>query len=118
MDVKLPYYMVYPSPFPTEGEEFKTTDLEYLRNLYPCAAKIIFSFVSDECDRMECAGSVIFDMYPDKVTLLNIRDRVRERISKETDLMADTLTDLIEVMLYEEIYKRRREYFRAARNLF
>ena len=65
---KLPYYMAY--PIQTEYDErAERTDLEYMKSLYPDLPKRILPYVEEECDRMEYTGSVIFDVYPDKLQL-------------------------------------------------
>ena len=65
---KLPYYMAY--PIQTEyDEKAERTDLEYMKSLYPDLPKRILPYVEEECDRMEYTGSVMFDVYPDKLQL-------------------------------------------------
>lgn len=110
MTPKLPYYMAYPMPDLFDHERNDMRDIEYLKSMYPMAAKQILPFVEDECDRMEYAGSMIYDEYPDKLQL----QLMLRRIVKAADLSGD-LVKLAEVLLYQELYERRsqhrREYY-------
>ena len=108
---KLPYYMAY--PIQTEYDErAERTDLEYMKSLYPDLPKRILPYVEEECDRMEYTGSVIFDVYPDKLQLRIMCSRICENVKKQEKMFAGEermLRDLAEVLLYQEIYRRRGE---------
>lgn len=76
---KLPYYMAY--PIQTEYDErAERTDLEYMKSLYPDLPKRILPYVEEECDRMEYTGSVMFDVYPDKLQLRIMCSRICENV--------------------------------------
>lgn len=108
---KLPYYMAY--PIQTEYDErAERTDLEYMKSLYPDLPKRILPYVEEECDRMEYTGSVMFDVYPDKLQLRIMCSRICENVKKQEKMFAGEermLRDLAEVLLYQEIYRRRGE---------
>ncbi len=107
-------------------------DLNYLKQLYPNTAKRIQKEIDEECDKLEYDGSVMFDEYPDKVTLEKIIDRVYERVK---DLEEETpqveinsyfypprrrqnlLRDFVTIILLNEIFNRRRRY-RSRRRWF
>lgn len=157
MDAKMPYYMAYPMPFSYDDERTERTDFEYLKSMYPDAAKRIMPYVEEECDRMEYENSMVFDQYPDKLQLKlmcrRVYDNVRkhERMFSEEEQSADfgdgqgnslavnsrtdgrrgqcgsgncsrnstlSLRDFIEVMLYQELYKRRCDYRRRCRRIY
>ena len=106
---KLPYYMAY--PIQTEyDEKAERTDLEYMKSLYPDLPKRILPYVEEECDRMEYTGSVMFDVYPDKLQLRIMCNRICENVKKQEKMFAGEermLRNLAEVLLYQEIYRRR-----------
>ena len=135
MNEKLPYYMAYPMPFSFDDERIERMDLEYLKSMYPKIPKRILPYVEEECDRMECENSMVYDAYPDKLQLKLMCTRVcdnirrhehicREEDEKEEDLSEDeaitmeNLRDLVEVMLFQELYKRRCDHRRCCRRFF
>ena len=84
---KLPYYMAY--PIQTEYDErAERTDLEYMKSLYPDLPKRILPYVEEECDRMEYTGSVMFDVYPDKLQLRIMCSRICENVKKQEKMFA------------------------------
>ena len=84
---KLPYYMAY--PIQTEYDErAERTDLEYMKSLYPDLPKRILPYVEEECDRMEYTGSVMFDVYPDKLQLRIMCNRICENVKKQEKMFA------------------------------
>ena len=116
---KLPYYMAY--PIQTEyDEKAERTDLEYMKSLYPDLPKRILPYVEEECDRMEYTGSVMFDVYPDKLQLRIMCNRICENVKKQEKMFAGEermLRNLAEVLLYQEIYRRRGEQRKRNKNL-
>ncbi|MCI8327318.1 MAG: hypothetical protein HFI37_06035 [Lachnospiraceae bacterium] len=118
-----PLYMPYPiqmqGNYLNEMEYEK--DLDRMKELYPKEAKRIQKYIDEECDRMEYEGSLMFDEYPDRTMLQivcrNIMDKIQEDEEKEDNIEAseyrkrssrgDGLSNLIEVLLYNEMYKRR-----------
>ena len=98
---KLPYYMAY--PIQTEyDEKAERTDLEYMKSLYPDLPKRILPYVEEECDRMEYTGSVMFDVYPDKLQLRIMCNRICENVKKQEKMFAGEermLRNLAEVQI-------------------
>ncbi len=138
----IPYPMQMQSNYLSDMEYEK--DLDRMKELYPREAKEIQRYVEEECDRMEYEGSMMYDEYPDKTMLRrvcqNIMDRMmqdRENRMESTECCAqeelaqgprpprppqppqpprrDGLMDLIEVLLYNEMYKRRCRHRRCNR---
>lgn len=143
MNEKLPYYMAYPMPFSYDDERTERMDYEYLKSMYPDIPKRILPYVEEECDRMEYENSMIYDEYPDKLQLKLMCRRVFDRIKKfekslqipdlccgrEEDAYEDgktldgissdqTLRSLTEVMIYQELYKRRCDHRRRCRRFY
>lgn len=112
-----------------EEDRENDRDRERLKSMYPEVAKDIMPYVEEECDRMEYEGSMMFDEYPDKRILSRISTRIFEQVKEKYDIEEredkdetlamnvemrrryppgkNWLHDLIDVMFYEEIYRRR-----------
>jgi hypothetical protein len=106
-------------------------DMSYLKQLYPSSARRIQIEINNECDKLEYDGSVMFDEYPDKVSIDRITDRVYEKIKdmdEEPMLEAKSvyyaprrrqniLRDFVSIILLNELFNRRRRY-RSRRRWF
>ena len=82
MDYKLPYYMAYPMPLEYDDERKERQDMEYMKSMYPDTVKYILPFVEDECERMEYEGSMIYDEYPDKLSIQLMCSRICDRVNE------------------------------------
>ena len=156
MNPKLPYYMAYPMPLAYDDEKVERTDFEYMKSLYPSAAKKVLPYVEDECDRLEYQCSMMYDEYPDKLQLRMMSGRIYDNVMKHEKMFYENgyedvaeqlqmekqqaprpgrgepaqnrppqgtgrpnwLRDLIEVMLYQELYKRRCDNRRCRRRFY
>ena len=141
MEHKLPYYMAYPMDLKEYGEEKRDRrDVEYMKSMYPMSAKKILPYVEEECDRMEYEGSMIYDEYPDRLLLYlmagRIYDRMKEGEKKEIAMeiekeqvetqelklkkkdREETLMDLVQILLYQEIVQRRCRHRRNCRHYY
>lgn len=141
MEHKLPYYMAYPMDLKEYGEEKRDRrDVEYMKSMYPVSAKKILPYVEEECDRMEYEGSMIYDEYPDRLLLYlmagRIYDRMKEGEKKEIAMeiekeqvetqdlkrkkrdREETLMDLVQILLYQEIVQRRCRHRRNCRHYY
>lgn len=122
MNQKLPYYMVYPMPLAFDDERIERMDFEYMKSLYPDVPKRILPYIEEECDRMEYENSMVYDEYPDKLQLGLMCGRACKNIEKnekgiDKEEMRN-LRDLVEVMLYQELYKRRSDNRRRRRRIY
>ena len=119
----MPFYMTYPLPMYYEDENTIIRDLEYLQQMYPAQAKRYQKVISNILDKLDYEGSMIYDEFPDRWQLYklstDILDRIRreEEKDKESDLENGGSEaslekwkwtgDLIQILLFYEIYKRR-----------
>ncbi len=113
----LPYYMTYPGPYGTRREDTVIRDMEYLQQLYPLEVRRYQRRVAQILDRMDYEGSMIYDEYPDRFSLERLAKgiiNILQREERETAVENPTppekwiwLQDLILVLLYNEVYKRR-----------
>jgi len=118
MKQKLPYYMAYPISIDYDNGRREQRDIEYLRSLYPEIAKRILPYIEEECDKMEYRFSMMYDDYPDRLQLRLICSRIYDKISFRNQEKTEQLRDLIEVMMYHELYKRRCDNRRLQSKLY
>lgn len=120
----LPFYMTYPMyPMPPEYREEDTVmrDLEYLQQMYPKDAKRYQQRISEILDKIDYQGSLIYDEYPDRWQLYGIADNILAILKQEakeealenkdappiTEEKWEWISDMIQILLFYEIYKRR-----------
>lgn len=139
MEQKLPYYMMYPTPYLFDDDKTEERDYEYLKSMYPDMAKRILPYVEEECDRMEYDNSMMFDEYPDKLQLRLMCRRIYDKVTQqeqfeeikqqeaeisETSLKVqarkrppkpDRVRDMVELLLYQELLRRRCSHRRCQR---
>lgn len=118
MDTKLPYYMAYPMPLLYDDERLDRRDFEYMKSLYPATAKRVLPYIEDECDRMEYDCSMIYDEYPDQLQLNMMGKRIYDKAKEKEKEPGEWLRDFIQVMLYQELYKRRSDRRKYSQKYF
>lgn len=114
-DIILPFYMAYPYPYGFEEQTRRMQDLEYMQQLYPQEAKNILRKVIYHLDPIDYKGSFLYDEYPDQLQLYRVvasifAEMKREAMEKETDWTPERelwLQDMIKLVLYQEVFKRR-----------
>ena len=136
---QIPYSLMYPYPDLYMSEMETERDLQYLQQMYPADAKRMQRKVEEELDKLEYEGSMMYDEYPDRVSMLLICDRIEKALAREdaerrAKEEADMETDeemnamnvrrrgrgdrddfrfdrgrrnLLEVLLFNEMHKRR-----------
>ena len=109
---KMPFYMTYPMQNTLFEETEYEKDCRRMQELYPRDARQIQSLVDRECDRMEYGNSVIDDEYPDRLQLQLMCGRIYENVRKNEERYLEIeknaqLKDMIELMLYQELYNQR-----------
>lgn len=123
----VPYHMAHPFPVFAQSDEDEK-DLEKLSSMLPKVAQIVRPVIEDECDRMEYDGSLMFDEYPDKRMVEQLVERIYQTVQNSAqeeedpegegifasscrncnaNRFGDGLSDLITVMLFEEMHRRR-----------
>ena len=116
----LPFYMTYPLPIYYQEEDTIMRDLEYLQQMYPSEAKRYQKIIASVLDRIDYEGSMIYDEYPDRWQLYKLSMEITDRIKREDIMEGETgegnpmseergkwLGDMIQILLFYEIYKRR-----------
>lgn len=113
----LPFYMTYPLPMYYQEEDSIIRDLEYLQQMYPSEAKRYQKTISNILDKLDYEGSMIYDEYPDKWQIYKLSRDILDRIKREEEQQNpdkkmsaekwEWLGDLVQILLFYEIYKRR-----------
>lgn len=112
-----------------DEERMVQRDYDYMKSAYPDVAKRIMPYVEEECDRLEYSGSMMYDEYPDQLQLLLLCRRIyRKVVDKEKwegirdgeDNLREKngLYELVQVMTYHEILRRRSEYRKYRKNFY
>ncbi len=115
--IPLPYYMTYPGYMGAKQERELVRDMEYLQQAYPGEVKRYQRRVAEILDKMDYEGSMIYDEYPDVGSLRRMVDGMIKVLQNEDEKLPeaerepvekwDWMRDLIQVLLCNEIYKRR-----------
>ena len=133
----IPFYMAYPFLLPLDQEQAQEKDLQVMRSFYSRRAAKIQEKVDRECDRMEYDGSMMFDEYPDKFMMEHLCRKIEQEVLKEEEgntsvlIIEETcqggqgscgnrreeegLRDLIGVILFNEMFRRRSRHRRRKR---
>ena len=109
MDLRtpLPFFMAYPGAVPGNNLSEQLSERDYMRQLYPLEAKQYLVIISDILDRIDFGESYIYDEYPDQLTLLRLTEIILRRIPMRDNLSRDTQRSLVQILLYDEILRRR-----------
>ncbi|MBD5461413.1 MAG: hypothetical protein HDR26_10800 [Lachnospiraceae bacterium] len=113
----VPFYMTYQTPWFIREEDNILRDLEYMQQMYPAQAKKYQKRIAEIVDKMDYDGSIIYDEYPDKWQLYRLAQSILEIIKREEcgeeagendpPEKWEWIGDMIQLLLYYEIYRRR-----------
>lgn len=112
----LPFYMTYPLPLFYQEEDKVQRDLEYLQQMYPAEAKRYQKIIASMLDKIDYDGSMIYDEYPDRMRMYSLTQDIINQIKREENAEEpendnpnrwERLSDLVQILLFYEIYKRR-----------
>lgn len=99
-------------------EQDAMQDLEYLQQQYPAEIKKYQRKINDILDKYDYPDSMIYDEYPDRIALSGIEKSIIESLKRERnntdekekkEINWDEIEYLVLILLYYEIYKRRRK---------
>jgi hypothetical protein len=113
--VYLPFYMTYPIKYPYNQENKAARDIEYLREMYPAEAKKLLIRIAEILDRMDYEESMIYDEYPDRWQLYRLAESIvtilkneaKEKEEEVTSAKWEWISDMVQVLLFDEIFNRR-----------
>ena len=109
-DKYFPFYEAYASPLLYQGERMQEEEFELMKSYYPETVRRIQEQVQEECDLLDYEGSRLYDEYPDRFMLYHICSQIKEEMAADTsaqEMPGGFLDDLIEVLVYQEISRRR-----------
>lgn len=109
-DKYFPFYVAYANPMLYDGERIQEKEFHLMKSYYPDIAKKIQQKVEEECQHLDYEGSRLYDEYPDKYMLYHLSRKIREEIIPEMsaqEVPGGLLDDLVQVLLYQEISRRR-----------
>ena len=87
-----PFYMTYANPMLLGGERMQEKEFEMMKSHYPETAKRIQEKVEEECQLLDYEGSWLYDEYPEMAA---------------QEIPGRFLDELIQVLLHQEIFRRR-----------
>ena len=102
--VARPFFMTLPGYPGRMDEKEVLNDLEYLQQTYPGEVRRCQRRIAEILDKYDYEGSMIYDEYPDRFSLYRIADTIGKILERES---GKVFGDLIQVLVCDEIYKRR-----------
>lgn len=116
-NIPLPFYMTYPGYFRKDQDSEAVRDLEYLQAAYPKEVRQMQKKVAQVLDKVDYEGSMIYDEYPDKYSIMRLAETISHIMRQEMETQEMEVAgspekwewqrELIQVLLSDEIYKRR-----------
>ena len=105
-----PFYAAYSNPLLYDGERMQEQEFNLMKSYYPETARKIQEKVEEECQLMDYEGSRLYDEHPDKFMMHRLYRQIRSRVDGEMaaqEIPEEFLDELIQVLLYQEISRRR-----------
>ena len=115
----MPLFLAYPGFHTWEQEQAQEREVRLLKSFYPETASKAQKLVERECDRMEYDGSMMYDEYPDKFMMEHICQKIEDELLDSDIQMQEKrdsgLSELIRVLFFNEMYRRRCRHRRCRR---
>ena len=114
----IPLYLAYRPPWLPGDQNSEITDLDYLQQMYSTPIKAHQKRISDIVDKLDYEGSMIYDEYPDRWQIYRMAENILQIMKREDEendtqikdvIFWEQMADIIQILLCQEIYKRRRE---------
>lgn len=104
------YWSIWNTPEKLEEE----ADMRRLSELYPLMARRLRPYVEEVCAEMEYPGSMMYDEYPDQLSLMKKSHEIWNLARKQEEFQEpapewEQVQDLIGVLLLQEMLKRRKK---------
>ena len=109
-DEFFPFYVAYADPLLYERENIQEKEFALMKSWYPESVRRLQERVEQECQLLDYEGSRLYDEYPDRLMMRSLCRQIREQVAGELEMQEISdrfLDDLIEVLLYQEISRRR-----------
>lgn len=93
-------------------ERQETREWQQMQSYYSKTASKLQHLVEAECDRMDYRGSMMYDEFPDRLMMEHTCRNIARQYDLENDgedekRAEDELLDLIGVLFYHEMFRRR-----------
>ena len=105
-----PFYTSFGDSLLLEGESIQEKEFALMKSYYPETARKIQERVEEECQLLDYGGSRIYDEYPDRLMMRLLGSGILRSLEKEMaaqEIPSGFLEDLVQVLLYQEISRRR-----------
>lgn len=105
-----PFYAAQMNPEFYSEEREQEREFDLMKSYYPDTARRIQEKAEKQCQLLDYEGSRLYDEYPDRFMLYHICSQVKEEMASDTsaqEIPGSFLDDLIEVLVYQEISRRR-----------
>ena len=105
-----PFYATQGSPGFYNEEREQEREFDLMKSYYPETARKIQEKVEEECELMDYEGSRLYDEHPDKFMMHRLYRQIRSQVDGEMaaqEIPDEFLDELIQVLLYQEISRRR-----------
>ena len=105
-----PFYAAQGNPGFYNEEREQEREFDLMKSYYPETARKIQEKVEEECQLMDYEGSRLYDEHPDKFMMHRLYRQIRSRVDGEMaaqEIPEEFLDELIQVLLYQEISRRR-----------
>lgn len=109
-DEFFPFYAAYADPLLCERENIQEKEFALMKSWYPESVRRLQERVEQECQLLDYEGSRIYDEYPDRWMLRRMCRDIRETEENTMEVQmvsSEKLEELTEVLLYQEISRRR-----------
>ena len=105
-----PFYTSIGDQVLLSGESMQEREFALMKSYFPETARKIQEKVEEECELLDYEGSRIYDEYPDRLMMRVLGNGIFHRMQKEAaarEIPSGFLEDLVQVLLYQEILRRR-----------
>ena len=105
-----PFYAAQGNPGFYNEEREQEREFDLMKSYYPETARKIQEKVEEECQLMDYEGSRLYDEHPDKFMMHRLYRQIRSQVDGEMaaqEIPDEFLDELIQVLLYQEISRRR-----------
>ena len=104
--IPMPYYWVKNHEV-EENSKKEQQDREYFRQMYPDQVKKYIKVITEVINRIDNKDSYIYDEYPDKIRMDRLVEITLSLIPVERTINRESQRNLIKVLLWEEVIRRR-----------
>lgn len=105
-----PFYAAQGNPGLYNEEREQEKEFDLMKSYYPDTARKIQEKAEAQCQLLDYEGSRLYDEHPDRFMLYHICHQVKGQMKADTsaqEIPGGFLDDLIEVLVYQEISRRR-----------